>query len=332
MHHVLFILICLIWGASFILMKKAHLAIGPVSIAAGRTILGAAVLLVLVWIKAARRNNDPGATGKAARGLASDSDTDTDKLRRLRLSVAPLRGIARRDLPWVLIPGLIGLAYPWAMQPYLIGHYQASGFFGMMVSLVPLLTIVVSIPLLGVFPSRRELIGVLGGFVCLYVLFDDGQSRGITAVSFVLAVTVPLSYALSNTIIKRRLSHVPTQPMSALALLIAAMVLTPVGVATEGIHPAATADTIGWAVAAIAFLGVMGSGVAILLLYYLIQRRGPLFAGMTTYGVSTLAVAWGWVDAEHVTTTQVVALIGVLAMVALVQWPGRKTKTAADAV
>lgn len=288
MHHALFILVCLIWGASFILMKKAHDAFGPVTIAAGRTALGAAVLFLILWL--GRRDGER---------------------------------IARRDLPWLLFPGLIGVAYPWVMQPYLIGHYQASGFFGMMVSLVPLLTIVVSIPMLGVFPSRRELLGVLGGFVCLYILFDDGNHRGITAISFILATTVPLSYALSNTLIKRRLSNVPTQPMSIMVLLIAAVTLTPLGAATEHVNPDATARIIGGAVAAIAFLGILGSGVAIWLLYYLVQRRGPLFAGMVTYVVSAQAVAWGWIDAERVTVTQVAALAGVLAMVALVQWPGR---------
>ena len=291
MHYVLFILTCLIWGASFILMKKAHDAFGPVAIGAGRSAMGAAVLFLV-----------------------------------LRLSRRHGKRIARRDLAWLLFPGIIGAAYPWVMQPYLIGHYQASGFFGMMVSLVPLLTIVVSIPMLGVFPSRRELFGVLGGLVCLYILFDDGQHRGITAVSFLLATTVPLSYALSNTLIKRRLSHVPSQHLGAMVLLIATLVLTPISVATEGIEPSETTWTIGGAVAAIAFLGIFGTGLATWWFYILIQQRGPLFAGMATYVVSSLAVAWGWYDAEHVTVTQVAALAGVLTMVALVQWPGGRTK------
>ncbi len=112
--------------------------------------------------------------------------------------------------------------------------------------------------------------------------------------------------------------------MSLIVLAIAAAVLLPMGLSAERIEPDAGARTLGAAVAAVAFLGIFGAGLAIWIVYYLVQRRGPLFAGMTTYGVSSLAVVWGWVDAERVTLAQVGALAGVLVMVALVQWPARK--------
>ena len=51
------------------------------------------------------------------------------------------------------------------MKILIVGH----GFVGMMVSLVPVLTIVVSIPILGVFPSRTQLAGVLIGMICALV-------------------------------------------------------------------------------------------------------------------------------------------------------------------
>jgi hypothetical protein len=40
---------------------------------------------------------------------------------------------------------------------------------------------------------------------------------------------------------------------------------------------------------------------------------------MVTYLVPLVAVLWGWTDAEQVTTRQILALLGVLAMVAVVQ-------------
>ena len=52
MPYLSFLYICLIWGASFILMDRAALALGPVSIALGRLLGGAAVLgsvLVVEW-------------------------------------------------------------------------------------------------------------------------------------------------------------------------------------------------------------------------------------------------------------------------------------------
>jgi hypothetical protein len=41
---------------------------------------------------------------------------------------------------------------------------------------------------------------------------------------------------------------------------------------------------------------------------------------MTAYLIPLGAVAWGWLDQERVTATQVVALAGILVMVAVVQF------------
>jgi drug/metabolite transporter (DMT)-like permease len=74
------------------------------------------------------------------------------------------------------------------------------------------------------------------------------------------------------------------------------------------------------AVASLALLGVVGTGVAVLAFIYLVVKEGPLFAGMVTYVVPVLALAWGAVDGERITQRQLVAMAGVLAMVALVQF------------
>ena len=56
----------------------------------------------------------------------------------------------------------------------------------------------------------------------------------------------------------------------------------------------------------------------------LVQSHGPLFAGMVTYVVPVVALVWGLLDKEQITTRQVVAITGILAMVALVQAPTRQ--------
>jgi len=76
------------------------------------------------------------------------------------------------------------------------------------------------------------------------------------------------------------------------------------------------------ALGAIAVLGVLGTGFAVLLVIWLIVTKGPLFAGMVTYVVPTLALVWGAVDGEVITTRQLLAMAGVLGMVALVQFGG----------
>lgn len=67
-------------------------------------------------------------------------------------------------------------------------------------------------------------------------------------------------------------------------------------------------------------------------IFTLIQREGPLFAGMTAYLIPLGALAWGWYDDEEVTVLQVVAVLGILAMVALVQFGPRSRLPKADAL
>ena len=130
MPYLLFLLVCFIWGSSFILMKKAGLVFGTFGVGAGRVAGGAAVLALLWWWN---RHRWP---------------------------------IERRHFGPLLVVGLVCYSWPYALQPYLIGLH-GSGFIGMTVAFVPLLTILVSAPMLGVYPTRRQLLGVLGGLACM---------------------------------------------------------------------------------------------------------------------------------------------------------------------
>ena len=84
--------------------------------------------------------------------------------------------------------------------------------------------------------------------------------------------------------------------------------------------PAESGVSVGKAVASVAFLGIVGSGLAMWMFYKMIQLRGPLFAGMVTYVVPGIAVLLGWaLEDEVVTRWQLGALLGILVSVALVQ-------------
>lgn len=291
MHHLMFIAICVIWGSNFILMKWAHVAFGPFGVGAGRVLGGAAVLwLGLLWSRKQTAND--------------------------------LRGLSRWDWLALMLPVLIGQAYPFIMQPYLIGKHQDSAFFGMMVALVPLMTVMMSVPMLRVLPTLRESAGVLFGLLCMGLLLYDGGLRGMPGLDLCLAVLVPASYALSNTFIKRRLSHMRPLFMTALMLALTSVIVTPVGVAAEGVKPIEGAELFK-AVLVVAWLGIVGTGIATVMFYRLIQTHGPLFAGMVTYVVPVGAVVWGWTDNETITAGQLAALGGVFVAVAMVQWKKR---------
>ncbi|MCG3180073.1 MAG: hypothetical protein BIFFINMI_02427 [Phycisphaerae bacterium] len=284
MAYVVFTLVSLIWGASFILMKRGELCLTPVTIAAARVAGGAAVLALIWWL------------GRGGR-------------------------IARRDLPPILVVVLAGYAYPFVAQPMVIRALDSS-FAGMMVTGVPLMTILLSAPMLGVLPSRRQLIGVLGGLLFFgLILYDRGARPGGSPLYILVGALVPVCYAISNTYIRRRFVHVSPLVLTCLALSGAAVLFAPFAAA----HPLRAgylrAD-LPLSVGAILVLGVVGTGLAQFMFYRLIRDHGPLFAGMVTYLIPVTAVAIGWLDGERVTPLQLFSLCGVLAMVIVVQWGG----------
>lgn len=279
------------------MMDRASHALGPVSIAMCR-MLGGALVLGLFW-----------------------------RLTGLRVQI--------RRVEWfhIFMVALLANALPFVIQPYTMIQADEHGYFGMMVALVPLATILVSIPMLNVWPSRRQLVGVLGGMVCMAFAVQDGSARGISTWLLVLALSVPIVYALGNTYVKWKLSHLPALPVTTLFLALGGLILLPLQCSPAtlaALQLGGPAEPHDWplAIGSIVVLSVFGTGIGILLFVQLIKHQGPLFAGMVTYVIPVMALFWGQFDKERLTTTQLFAIGGVLAMVAFVQWGAASRRVA----
>jgi drug/metabolite transporter (DMT)-like permease len=307
MPYLQFAFVCLVWSVSFLLMKKAAIVFSPAEVAFGRVVGGAAILAV-IW-------------------LARDRQWS----------------LRRSDWAAMCVVVVAGCAWPYFIQPWVISR-QGSAFMALMVSFVPLLTIGFSLALLRTLPTWRQGLGVLGALGCLAMLMLDGVQRSVPLSQLALALTVPLGYAAANTVIRKWLTHVTSVLLTGVSFVLTASVLAPfawtmpgpdgsvtsvaatsvattsVAATSEGMAAASTT----WRIAfwSLAVLAVVGTGVATYVFNHLVRRHGPLFAGMTTNVVPLGAVVWGWIDGEPISQSQFVAMLGILAMVSLVQYGG----------
>jgi drug/metabolite transporter (DMT)-like permease len=281
MHHFNFLMLVLVWGSNFILMKRGTDAFHAMEVAFGRMLGGAIVLaVVLAW-----------------RGKTWEW----------------------RRLPWGLITfcTLLGYVWPYFVQPVLVSRHGGA-FIGLSVSFVPLLTILVSIPLLKVWPTPQQVIGVLGALACIAGLMWDGLDRNVPPLDLLGAFSVPTAYAIVNTLVRKSLNEVPNVQLSAAILGIGTLALAPAALWFPSPLDATTEEVrLAWV--SVFVLGVLGTGWGTLVFNGLIQAKGPLFAGMATYLVPLIALAWGWFDRESVTPLQVGCLLGVLVMVGVAQ-------------
>src|SRR5262249_37335526 len=163
-------------------------------------------------------------------------------------------------------------------------------------------------------------VGVLGALCFMALLVRDGLEREIPWLHLGLALTVPLCYALTNIVVRRWLSHVPSLELSFVSLAAGGALLLPLSFLIPFLQTAGTADARSMAMTSLVFLWIVGTGITTFLFNRLIQHHGPLFAGMATNLVPIGALAWGWADHERVTSRQIVALIGLVSMVTIVQF------------
>src|SRR4051812_49756223 len=113
--------------------------------------------------------------------------------------------VTMRDLVLIACSSLLLTVPTQLIQAYVLEQGFGHSFFGTMVAAIPLLTILVSVPMLGIRPTGRELFGVLGGLVCIFMLVEEGVNRGMSPWLLALTLVIPLSSAFNNTFIKWRL-------------------------------------------------------------------------------------------------------------------------------
>jgi len=277
---LIFLIIALAGGSAFILMKYAVLVFTPIEIAIYR-LVGGAVFLGFIWLT---RDGVPG--------------------------------IPRRQWPSLAMISIAGIGLPFTLQPWLIHQTQNSGFIGMIQVFVPLMTLLVSIPLLGAWPNWREVTGVLVGLAALLIVKLDGSARDFPLYVLSLALLVPLLYAVLNTLMRRLFNDIDRIPLTFGLLAVAAIGLMPFAPLQER---AVGSGSLGHAIAAVLVLGVVSTGLSTYLFFTLVQRHGPLHAGLAAYLIPAVALGWSWLLNEQITLKQGVGLATALLMVWLVR-------------
>ena len=220
-----------------------------------------------------------------------------------------LRGLGRRA-PEVVLLGAVQMAGPLT----LIGlgeHHVATSVTGILVAAAPIYTALLA-PF--VDPSERSsglrLAGIAIGIVGVALLLGvdlGGDSQ--TILGGVMIVLAALGYAIAGFFIKRRFSGVQPVGLVSLTTLSAAILTLPAAIAT-----APSGAPGAGPIAAVAVLGVFGTGIAFVILYTLVGQVGPAKAQLVAYIAPGFSVFYGaaFLD-ESLTVTTFAGLFLILA-------------------
>jgi drug/metabolite transporter (DMT)-like permease len=283
-----FLLLGSIWGSSFLWIKIALEELEPFTLVGYRLLFGA-VGMALVLI--ARRPALP-------------------KERRTWLLLA-LMGLTNTALPFVLIS--------WGET--VIDSAVAS----ILNSTTPLFTLIIAHYFLS--DERMNLaraLGLLLGFAGILLLFSrdvglEGFRSGLLGQAAVLAAA--LSYAGSSVFARRAFRDVPLLIQAAIPLFSADLLIWVGAIALES-PVNIPALPITWV--ALAWLGLLGSCIAYLLYFYLINNVGSTRSTLVTYMFPVIGVALGvlFLD-ERLDLRLIIGALMVVAGIGVVNWKPR---------
>lgn len=274
-NWILFIILSIIWGSSFILMKEGMKSLSAYQVASLR-IFSAGAILVPVALK-------------------------------------NLRKVDPKDIPYTILSGLLGSFFPAYL--FCIAETKLdSGIAGILNALTPLFTVVLGVAFFGLKPSIWKWVGIITGLAGLVLLIISGSRdisfNNISYAGFILVATI--FYGLNVNMVSKRLKHIPSITLAAIAfstLIIPALAI----LAYTGYFSLNISRDMIYSTTASAVLGVFGTAIASILFYMLMKRAGALFASMVTYGIPFVALAWGYLAGEQITGAQLLCLGLILA-------------------
>ena len=254
--HAQFVLLAAIWGSSFLCIKVLAEVWAPLHVAFARVSLGA---LFLVGLVAVRRQ--PLPRGRAVWGHLA-------------------------------VVALLMNAIPFTLFAY--GETKVSSILaGLWNATTPLMTLVFVLALIPAErPDRRRLMGLAGGFAGAILLLGPWQGLARDELLGHLAcLGAAACYGLGVTYTRRTLSGRPESGVSmATAQLLLGTAMLAVVAPLPGVPTLALqAD----AIAAVLVLGVLGSGVAYVLMHAIIRAAGPTTFSTVTYLIPVVSTALG---------------------------------------
>lgn len=175
-----------------------------------------------------------------------------------------------------------------------------SSLTGILNALSPLFTLLIAVLVFNLRFSIAQVSGLITGFIGIIGLSfvnSDGGLGNFNAYVW-LIVLATLCYAVSLNFIKIYLSGLNSVMITSLALLTAGPPALAILFLTDFPAKLAGAPEVYESIGYVAILGILGTAVALLLYTKLIHMTNAIFASSVTYLVPVVAILWGVIDNE----------------------------------
>jgi drug/metabolite transporter (DMT)-like permease len=287
LKYVYLVILSLIWGTSFILIKKAlgqteeGLILQPLQLGALRTIISGTILIAIGWKSFMR----------------------TD----------------RKYWKWLFISGLLGTFFP----AFLFAYAQTeidSAISAILNSTVPLITLIMGAVVFGIAFSKKQLLGVIIGLAGAIGLVLAGMENNPNQ-NYLFAGLVFIAcacYASNVNIIKSFLQDVKPLAIATGNFVFILPLALIVFFAADGTSLEFTSEPVLESLGYIVVLCIFGTVAAKIMFNKLVQMTSPVFASSVTYLMPVVGLTWGMADGEKFNLLQGMATAVIIFAVVLV--------------
>lgn len=274
--------LALIWGSSFILIKKGLVYFSSSEVGALRISITAVVLSPLAAVR--------------------------------------IRNIKRRDLGYLGLVGLIGSGLPAFLFAKAQTGID-SNLAGILNSLTPLFTLIVGLLFFSLKFKWFNILGVLVGLAGAVGLISisGGKSFDFNFSYAVYIIAATICYATNVNIVKYRLKDVDAITITSISfLLISLPVIAYLLFFTDFLSQFRQYPDSWKGLGYVGILSVIGTALALIAFNKLVKLASPLFASSVTYLVPIVAIMWGMVDGETLLPLGFLFIAFILAGILLV--------------
>lgn len=273
--------LALVWGSSFILMKKALIVLSPVQLGSLR-ILFAAIFLLAFGFKS-------------------------------------LKKIQRKHYKYIVYTAICGTLFPAFLFAFAVDQIDSS-IASILNSFTPFNTLIIGALFFDFTFQRKQTIGIIIGLIGTITLIlkgaDLNPNQNYWFALLILAASV--GYAFNVNMVKRYLSDLSALSIvtgNFLLMIIPAFVIfVSTGFFTTAEMNNETIESLLYTL----LLAIVGTGLAKVLYNKMVHIATPIFASSVTYLIPVVAIFWGFLDGEKLSIVQLIAGMIILLGVYLV--------------
>lgn len=279
-NWALLVILTLIWGTSFILIKRGLEVFSPGEVGAYRMVAAATLLLPL--------------------------------------SLPKIKNLSKTQVKNLLIAGLLGSFIPAFLFP-MAQTQLSSSLTGVLNALTPLFVVLVGAVFFNTKITRRNALGLFIAFIGVIILvaYKEGGNwgdslAGINAYAlFVIAACICYSFNLH--VIKTRFTKLKSIEISSISLLmILPLALIYLFAGTHFSYKLITHPKAWEALGYLTILGMVGTATALVLFNIMVKSASPFFASLVTYTIPIVAIMWGVLDGEVLLLGHYLGIAGVI--------------------